>query len=122
MINSYKQIINVINNTIKNPSLNKNKDSIIIYCPTNIKLKKDAIANIPAGFIVNVPSGYIGLISPVKKMGVQNSIVFPAQILHSGYDKEITLNFTQHSVEEIYLEAGSELAQINFFPCLGLIL
>jgi len=104
---------------IKFPSVGSSPTSIDIYSPQSIILKKDCFSNIRSGFIINIPENHIGIISPAGKIAIQNNLIFPAQIIHPGYNKELTLNFCQHSVPEVYIDLNDHIAQITIIPCLS---
>ena len=89
-----------------------------LYCPIDAHVKPHALANIPSGFRIILPEGFIGLISPRRSKAIKYAMFFPAQIIHPNDANEIVLNFMHFGTEDLEIRKGDSIAQVTLIKAL----
>ena len=100
------------------PILNEVKSSFDLFTPTDAIVKPNAIANIPSGFQIRIPLGYIGLISPKYGIASKNAMYCPSQIIHPNDESEIQLNFVHFGFDAVRFYKGDAVAQLTIIKTL----
>jgi len=113
-------IYNILDNSVKAPTIDRLGYSLDLYSPDNYLIKKGAVINIPSGISLNIPEGYVGMLLPAGELAFKYSCSCPAELIPTGFTREITISLVQPSTETLYLSKGQKIAQVIFIPALNL--
>lgn len=100
-----------VTSDVREPTVGNNGYSLDVYAPQDIYLKPGAYLDVPAGFILNLPEPYIGLLAPKTHL-TDKFEVTSGQVIHPGYSKEIKITLKYSKLSESFIKKGEPLFQI----------
>ncbi len=113
-----KDLVNLLNKEVKQPTVDARSYSIDLYSPDNYVVKRDAIVTVNSGISLNIPEGFMALLLPPAKLALNSGFHVLASSIPCTYTNEILISLSQHSVDSLVIEKNQHIVQIVFFPVL----
>lgn len=113
-----KNIINIINTSVKVPDVDSRGYSIDLYSPSDFLIKRDSIVSINSGISLNIPEGYMALLLPTAKLSLNSGFHVLASFIPCTYTNEILISLSQHSLDSMVIEKNQHIAQLVLIPVL----
>lgn len=89
-----------------------------IFSPRRCDIPHGATLAIGCGYAVDIPEGYLGVLSIRKRYGLKGAIC-GAGFIHAGYKGEITIQVTNASNDVLEIVANEPLLQLAIVPLHG---
>lgn len=96
----------------KDPTISNSGYSLDFYSPDTFYLIPDAFIELPLGFGINIPFGYVGLMTSKAKNSIKLS-VGPGQIIYPQYEKQLVINLIYIGRTEERVCKGDPLFQVT---------
>lgn len=104
-------ILLAFSNQIRYPEISNDGYSIDVFAPRDLFLKPGSQYSIDAGFGLNIPEPYIGLLT--TKANIRDEFLFTkGQIIHPNYDKELSINMKYIGLDNLFIKKDEPLFQI----------
>ena len=87
-------------------------------CAVEDKVYTSTVALIPVGVAVEIPHGYVGLITDRSSVATKQFITKTAGTVDSGYRGMLHVALTHLAHDDIKVKAGDKIAQLVVVPCL----
>lgn len=107
-----------INNTVALEPVMMSGGTWDIFSPRRCDIPHGATLAIGCGYGVNIPEGYLGILSLRKRYGIKGAIC-GATFIHAGYEGEITIQVTNASNDLLEIIANEPLLQLAIVPLHG---